>query len=218
MSTSSELNGKDKIKTLKLMLIGEAAVGKSSIMYRYTMNSFNPTMLGTAGIDFKKKEVQYNDTKIKIILYDTAGHDRFRKIIKNHCKGANGIVVVYDLSEEQSIERLSTWMSDIEENAEKDVELLLFGNKSDKEPRMISQEKGIELSKKYRIPILETSAKTGYNIEEAFSLLINNILKKELHETQKTTTETKEKEEIPNKIINTKKKKNETDGCKCIIF
>jgi len=214
MSNLSENGDKNKIKSLKLMLVGEAAVGKSSIMYRYTQNTFTYSMLGTAGIDFKKKDVVVDDTKIKIVLFDTAGHDRFRKIIKNHCRGANGIVIVYDVSEESSIEKLSNWMTDIQENADKDVELLLLGNKVDIAERKISEEQSKELSQRLNIPMLETSAKTGFNIEEAFDLIINNILKKEKFETEKTT-ENRETPVIQQKIV-TKKKKEE--GCQCLIF
>ncbi len=213
---------KDKIKSLRIMLVGEAAVGKSSIMYRYTMNSFSLNMLGTAGIDFKKKEVTVDDTKIKIVLFDTAGQDRFRKIIKNHCKGCNGIVVVYDISEDKSIERLSSWMDDIYENSDDGVEIMLVGNKRDIEPRQITEEQGLELGNKFKIPILETSAKTGDNIDEAFDLLIGNILKKD-KEKEKVVNE-KELNNIKGSNGNEdvqkdkKSKKDDSIGCKCIIF
>jgi len=215
--SNSETDKSDKIKTLKLMLIGDAAVGKSSIMYRYTMNSFKLNMLGTAGIDFKKKEIEIDDNKIKIILYDTAGHDRFRKIIKNHCKGANGIVLVYDIGEEKSIERLSSWMNDIQENSDPDVEVILVGNKADITPRKVTEQEGLELSMKFNIPIIETSAKTGQNVEEAFNILIKKILKKEKVEIFKTS---ESKEDIKIKQIKSLpgKRKDDHDGCKCIIF
>jgi len=217
-STTQEKTDKnEKLKSLKIMLIGEAAVGKSSIMYRYTMNSFKLNMLGTAGIDFKKKEIVVNNEPIKIVLYDTAGHERFRKIIKNHCKGANGIVLVYDIGEEKSIERLSTWMTDIEENSDKGVEIILIGSKSDIEPRKITEEQGKELSLKYNVPIIETSAKTGHNIDLLFDMLINNILSKErkVESSNKQEIDIK-KNEIVN--INQTKKKPESVGCQCLIF
>ena len=215
--SNSVTDKSDKIKTLKLMLIGEAAVGKSSIMYRYTMNSFKLNMLGTAGIDFKKKEVEIDDNKIKIILYDTAGHDRFRKIMKNHCKGANGIVLVYDIGEEKSIERLSSWMNDIKENSDPDVEVILVGNKADITQRKVTEQEGLELSMKFNIPIIETSAKTGQNVEEAFNILIKKILTKEKVEILKTS---ESKEDVKIKQIKSLpgKKKDDQDGCKCIIF
>ena len=225
MSITSNLTiqpEKEKIKTLKIMIIGEAAVGKSSLMYRYTMNSFSLTMLGTAGIDFKKKQVTVEDIKYNIILYDTAGHDRFRKIVKNHCKGADGILLVYDISEKQSIERLSAWMEDIEENTDKDVEVVLVANKSDIQPREISKEKGKELGLKYNIPVIETSAKTSSNVDQAFDTLINNIIRKEkLGQVDTTTMKTLDK--IDNKSThdpppNNIKKKKDSEGCQCIIF
>lgn len=207
-------DGKDKKKILKIMLIGETAVGKSSIMYRYTMNTFTLSMMGTAGIDFKKKELEVDNQKIKIVLYDSAGHDRFRQIIKNHCKGAHGIVLVYDIGEEKSIERLSNWMDDVKD-VEKDAEVVLVGNKCDIEQRKVSYEQGQELAKKFNIPWLETSAKTGYNIEETFDQLIKSILKKEKDKIEKPNlTEIKS---TPVNVVPNVKKKEEV-GCKCLIF
>lgn len=215
--TPSTKTEKENVKSLKVVLIGEAAVGKSSIMYRYTMNSFSYSMLGTAGIDFKKKELEVDNQKIKIVLYDTAGHERFRKMVHSHCKGANGIMLVYDVGEERSIDNLKEWLSDLNANA-KDVPIILVGNKCDIETRQISEEEGRELSETYKVPWIETSAKTGLNVELSFDNLLNEILKKEKEKEKEKIATENAITTIENKAPSNQQKKKETSGCKCVIF
>jgi small GTP-binding protein len=166
---------------IKLMILGNHSVGKSSIMLRYTDDVFHYNMMGTAGVDIKKKMVKLNDEEtIKIMIYDTAGHDRFRQITKNCYKGSKGIMLVYDVSDKKSFESVSDWMDHIKTNADTGVEIILVGNKVDIIKREVTPEDGISLSRKFKVPVFETSALTGYNIEAAFVQLVQNISNKEL--------------------------------------
>lgn len=173
---------------IKLMLLGDQAVGKSSLMIRYTEDVFNLNIMGTAGIDLKKKNVMINNDNIKIMIYDTAGHDRFRQITKTQYKGAKGIILVYDLTDKKTFDSVSYWMDHIKENAESDVEVLIVGNKIDMtDLRAVNSEDCQNLSKKYNVPIMETSAKTGENVEKAFFTIVSNIYNKEKSKSVQTT-------------------------------
>jgi small GTP-binding protein len=163
----------------KIMLLGNMAVGKSSIMYRFTEDNFNVNMMGTAGIDIKKKKIKLNDTEITLMIYDTAGHDRFRQITKSQYKGSKGIILIYDVTDRKAFESVSDWMDHIKTNADSGVEIILVGNKIDMTNRTITEEEGKALSNKYNVQIIETSALTGYNIEKAFTTLVQNIQNRE---------------------------------------
>jgi small GTP-binding protein len=192
----------------KIMLLGNMAVGKSSIMYRYTEDNFNVNIMGTAGIDIRKKIIRLNDTEMNLMIYDTAGHDRFRQITKSQYKGARGIIVIYDVTDRKAFESVTDWMDHIKTNADSDVEIVLVGNKIDMTNRAISEEEGKELAKKYNVPFIETSALTGYNIEKTFTTLVQNIIDKEMKKIIITS-------EVSNKPTEPKKDKN--NACCAII-
>jgi small GTP-binding protein len=174
-----ENNKKDPNIQIKIMLLGNQAVGKSSLMLRYTDDIFNNNMMGTAGIDIKKKIVTIRDDTIKVMIYDTAGHDRFRSITQKTYKGSKGIVLIYDVSDKTSFESVSEWMDHVKSNAESGVEIILVGNKMDILNRQVSEDQGRDLAKKYGVLFIETSALTGVNVDSAFSSLIHSILEKE---------------------------------------
>jgi len=163
------------IHKYKVTLIGEQAVGKSSITRKYTKNEFSANILGTTGLEIQKKELIINNEKINVTIFDSAGHERFRKIAESHYKGSNGLIFVYDITENKSFEIVSEWLNNIYSN-KNEIEVLLIGNKKDlKESRKIDKDDGIELANKYSIEFMETSAKTGENIQESFTSLINKI-------------------------------------------
>lgn len=189
----------------KLLLLGDQAVGKSSLMLRYTDDVFNFNIMGTAGIDLKRKKVTIEDEVIKIMIYDTAGHDRFRQIANAQYKGAKGIVIVYDVTDNKTFDSVATWMNHIKENAESGVELILVGNKIDLTNEIvIKSENGNELAQKYGVPFIETSAKTSQNVESAFSTIIKNIYAKN-----------KSKSHDNLEIINTDKKEKKKNSKCC---
>jgi small GTP-binding protein len=172
---------------VKLMLLGNQAVGKSSLMLRYTDDLFNTNMMGTAGIDIKKKVVRVDDVLVKVMIYDTAGHDRFRSITQKTYKGAKGIVLVYDVSDRSTFESVSEWMEHIKAHAESDVQVILVGNKMDIINKQVNEEDGIQFAKKYNVLFMETSALTGNNVETAFGMLLQGIINKDIEKVRVTT-------------------------------
>lgn len=165
---------------IKLLILGDQAVGKSSLMIRYTDEVFNLNIMGTAGIDLKKKNVVIDGEPIKVMIYDTAGHERFRQIAKTQYKGSKGIVLIYDVTDIKTFDRVSYWIDHIKENADTGVEILLVANKCDKnEERVVNYEDGANLALKFKVPFIETSAKTGENIDKAFLIIINNVFAKD---------------------------------------
>ena len=138
----------------KIMLLGNMAVGKSSIMYRYTDDHFNVNIMGTAGLEIKKKLIKLNDTDISLNIYDFAGQDRFRKITKSHYKDSNGIILIYDITDRKAFESVSDWMNQIKINASSGIEIILVGNKVDMINRTVTEDEGRTLANKYNVPFI----------------------------------------------------------------
>ena len=164
---------------VKLLLLGDMAVGKTSLMMRLTDDEFNLNIIGTAGIDLKKKTLNIEGEDVKVLIYDTAGHERFRLIAKSQYKGSNGIVLIYDITDRKTFDNVSKWMEDIKENIDNKVEVMLVGNKIDKtNDRLVKSEEGQALSEKFGVTFFETSAKTGEGVNSAFLNIVKNIYHK----------------------------------------
>ncbi|XP_075684450.1 ras-related protein Rab-10-like [Rhinoderma darwinii] len=162
----------------KLVMTGDSNVGKTCIVSRYTENSI-PSYLSTVGIDFKTKTVLIDETPLKLQIWDTAGQERFHTLSVSYFRGAHGFILVYDISNLMSFENTSLWMKDIKMRAGEEVEVVLLGNKCDREDeREVSKERGEKLAWEYAIPFFETSAKENINIENAFSMLSEAIYAK----------------------------------------
>ena len=169
----------DKSVTFKILTIGESGVGKTCILRRFVENKFLKNHLATIGIDFKTKNLIINNKEIKLKIWDTAGQERFRNITTQYYKGADGIVLVYDVTDDGSFEKIRDWMAQIQANAEKDdLGLVLLGNKCDVEPRVVTEEQGNKMAEELNISYFETSALTGQGIKEAFEQLARDIMKK----------------------------------------
>ena len=165
--------------TFKKLKIGESGVGKTCILRRFVENKFLKNHLATIGIDFKTKTLTINDQEIKLKIWDTAGQERFRNITTQYYKGADGIVLVYDVTDDASYEKIRDWMDQILSNTQRDeIGLVLLGNKCDMEPRIITEEQGNQLADELKISYFETSALTGQGIKEAFEQLTRDIMKR----------------------------------------
>ena len=165
--------------TFKILTIGESGVGKTCILRRFVENKFLKNHLATIGIDFKTKTLTINNQEIKLKIWDTAGQERFRNITTQYYKGADGIVLVYDVTDDASYEKIRDWMDQILSNTQKDdIGLVLLGNKCDMEPRSVTEEQGNKLAEELKINYFETSALTGQGIKEAFEQLTRDIMKK----------------------------------------
>ena len=137
--------------------------------------------MNSIGVDFKLKSIEVDNKIIKLQIWDTAGQERFRTITTSYYKGAQGIVIVYDISDLNSFEHVKSWMNDIDKFAKEGVFKILVGNKSDLvDKRQVSKEKGKQLADSYGIPFLETSAKNNENIEKLFVDSTRAFIEKQL--------------------------------------
>ena len=163
---------------LKLLLIGDSGVGKSCILLRYSDDSFTQSYITTIGIDFKIKQINTGDSKVKLQIWDTAGQERFRTITTAYYRGAMGILLVYDVTDEASFGAVENWMRQIDANANKDVVKLLIGNKCDCDAseRKVTHTEGKAIADKYGMKFFETSAKLNTNIDQAFSTIAEDIV------------------------------------------
>jgi len=164
---------------IKLLLIGDSGVGKSCLLLRFSEDSFTPSFITTIGIDFKIRTVEIDGKKIKLQIWDTAGQERFRTITTAYYRGAMGILLVYDVTDEKSFLSIRNWISNIEQFAQEGVNKILIGNKSDMtSKRVIEFSAGKALADEYGIRFLETSAKNSTNVDEAFISLARDIKKR----------------------------------------
>eukprot|EP01024_Parvocaulis_polyphysoides_P046252 TRINITY_DN43464_c0_g1_i1.p1 TRINITY_DN43464_c0_g1~~TRINITY_DN43464_c0_g1_i1.p1 ORF type:complete len:210 (-),score=36.41 TRINITY_DN43464_c0_g1_i1:293-922(-) len=162
---------------IKLLLIGDSGVGKSCLLLRFSEDTFTSSFITTIGIDFKIKKVFLDGKWIKLQIWDTAGQERFRTITSAYYRGAMGILLVYDVTDEVSFNSVRNWMRNIEQNASENVNKVLVGNKADMESkRVISFQKGKELADEFGIPFFETSAKSSQNVEEVFHTVSKNVM------------------------------------------
>ena len=161
----------------KILLLGDWSVGKTCFLMRYTENTFTDIHLSTVGIDYKLKNVKLeNGEKIKIQIWDTAGQDRYKSITKSYVRGANGIILIYDVSKRKTFEGIENWVKQIKEQVSSRVVVGLVANKIDVEVRDVTTEEGKKLGKNLNYPYYESSAKEGINVNECFEDIIKKIV------------------------------------------
>ena len=161
---------------LKIMVLGESMVGKTSLITRYTNDKFGGRYLCTVGIDFQKKKIEKNGKRVLLQIWDTAGEERFRNVTKNYFQASQGFVLAYDINSKESFEKVQYWVEEIKSNAEEKIKCILIGTKCDLDKREVSEEEGQNLGQKYGYKFLETSAKENININETFETLVSEIM------------------------------------------
>ena len=162
----------------KLLLIGNSSVGKSSLLFRFVENVWDDSFVPTIGVDFKLKTLEVNGKKVKLQIWDTVGQERFKNITASYYRGGNGVLVVYDITERESFDNLTSWLIEIEKNANKNVYKLLIGNKCDLEDkRKVTYQEGKDFAESNGMKFIETSAKDNTKVQEAFELLTSEIMK-----------------------------------------
>ena len=163
----------------KILLIGDLSVGKSSVILRYIEDYFSGNMMSSIGVDFKTKQIEINDRLIKMQIWDTAGHEKFRTITTSYYKSAHAIIVLYDITDINTFEHVKNWMIDIDKFAKAGVLRLLIGNKIDlNDNRQVTKEAGETLANKYGVNFFEVSAKDNININELFFETAKSLLEK----------------------------------------
>jgi small GTP-binding protein len=151
---------------INILLIGNATVGKTSLLLRYTDSPMNTSYLPTIGVEYSLKTIEHQGTRFRLQIWDLSGQERFRAITYTYYRGAGGILLVYSCDDFESFESILHWFEKIHQHAPENVPMVLIGNKSDSENRKISWEQGNSLANKLRIPFFETSAKFDLNISK----------------------------------------------------
>ena len=163
----------------KLIIIGDSYVGKTNIMSQYIKKEFNENSKSTIGVEFGNKIIKIDDKIIKAQIWDTAGQERYKSITSAYYKGAKGAFIVYDITSKTTFNSVDKWIQDLNLYGDKNLTLLLIGNKSDlEEKRQIKKEDGEEKAKSFRLGFIETSACTGENIDKAFDILLKEVCNK----------------------------------------
>lgn len=185
-SSSSKNAGYDYL--IKLLLIGDSGVGKSCLLLRFSDDSFTPSFITTIGIDFKIRTIELDGKKIKLQIWDTAGQERFRTITTAYYRGAMGILLVYDVTDDKSFANMTNWIRNIEQHASENVNKILIGNKCDlADKRVIDYARGKAMADEYGIKFFETSAKNSVNVDDAFITLARDIKKRLIDSAEQQT-------------------------------
>ncbi len=163
---------------IRIMLLGDSNVGKTSILKRYCKNQFSESYISSVGIDFETKYIKVDEKTINLQIWDTAGQERYKVISKNYYNKSDGFIIVYDITNKSSFDSIVNWVEDIKELASNDNKNIILGNKCDLESeRKINKEEGDNLAKKYNCQFFEVSAQNGKNIDKSFLCLVQSILK-----------------------------------------
>ncbi|GMI07631.1 hypothetical protein TrLO_g13212 [Triparma laevis f. longispina] len=200
--TSKNLVG-GKQRKVKILMLGDSGVGKTSLMSRWTEDTFNANLTGTLGVDFKMKQVTVEGCSVQVQVWDTAGQERFRKITTSYYKNANGIILVYDTCGRETFENISYWMQNIQEHSGVGIQVAVVGNKIDlremakekpeesevDEGDIVERKEGEAILKKVNDPtgsigFYEASAKEKTGVDAAFSDLLIKVIKEQLAEEQ----------------------------------
>ena len=160
--------------SLKILLVGNSSVGKTSLLLRYCGKKFNEDQISTIGVDFVDKTITYRDMKINLHIWDTSGQERFRSLAQNFYRNADGIMFVFDLECPDSFEDIRHWLNETEEYSQ-DFKKILVGNKMDLEHK-VNRDRIDPFADKRNIKYFETSAKEGTNVNEVFESLVEEIL------------------------------------------
>ncbi|XP_065681692.1 uncharacterized protein LOC101237828 isoform X1 [Hydra vulgaris] len=182
------MNSSPHQTTFKILVLGQSNVGKTSIAYRFTDDSFKESYISTIGIDATTSTLTIEGEKIRLQIWDTAGQERFRTLTNAYYRGAMGIMLVYDVTCDTSFNNISNWVQCIEENASDNVICMLIGNKADADEnlRCVTKKQGEETAAQRNMDFFEVSAKTGHNIKEAFTALGQKIYKSRLPKLAQT--------------------------------
>jgi Ras-related protein Rab-1A len=173
----------------KILLIGDCGVGKSSIMTRFVDDSFTTTHISTIGVDFKIKTINSQGKIVKLQIWDTAGQERFKTITTSYYRGAQGIIICYDITNLESFQNVKMWIDECEKYANPNVQIIIVANKSDCElTRQISHDQGKAFADLHSYEFFETSAKSNTHIDQIFNLMTCKIKKNLIVNSSKPMT------------------------------
>ena len=163
----------------KVVLVGDMSVGKTNIIAKYLKNDFSEDYKTTIGVEFHSKIAKVEGHVVKAQIWDTCGQERFKSITDSYYKGAKGAFVVYDITRKNTFESVDSWISALRSAADKNLNIIIIGNKSDLEDqRQVETEQGEEKAQNNEAAFMETSAYSGDNIDKAFDNMITDVYNK----------------------------------------
>ena len=163
----------------KIVLIGDTSVGKSCLLTRFADDQFTDNYVTTIGVDFRFKTMIVMDKIVKVQVWDTAGQERYRSITNAYYRGAEGILIVFDLTNKESFKNIENWINEVTVFTGNDVIFMCLGNKCDLK-KEISKSSIEDFKKKSKLEIFNVSAKTGDGVEDAFTHIIELLIKKNM--------------------------------------
>eukprot|EP01128_Nolandella_sp_AFSM9_P001222 TRINITY_DN1132_c0_g1_i2.p1 TRINITY_DN1132_c0_g1~~TRINITY_DN1132_c0_g1_i2.p1 ORF type:complete len:210 (-),score=25.61 TRINITY_DN1132_c0_g1_i2:173-802(-) len=163
----------------KLLLVGDSGSGKSSLLLRFTDNTFTESYISTIGTDFKIRTVVVNGKNVKLQIWDTSGQERFRTITSSYYRGGHGILVVFSVTDSESFRNVRSWLQECERYACESVTKLIVGTHIDLDSdRIVAPETAHEFAQSLDIPYLEVSSKDGRGVDDTFMLMAQRIIEK----------------------------------------
>ena len=204
-----EVENERNENSFKVIFIGDASVGKTSIILKYVKKEFNENYQSTIGAELNNKEVILDKETVNLIIWDTSGQERYNSLISSYFRGSRGCFIVYDISDRNSFDNLETKFDLVRNYANEDVKIILVGNKNDlEEQRKVKTEEGKNFAEKKACPFFETSAKNNENIDEIFKLMAEKII-----ESSKSPHISKEIKKVALNEHSSQNIDNEKKGC-----
>jgi len=165
----------------KIVVIGDSGVGKSCLISQYVTGTFHSTYISTIGVDFFIKEKMFNDKRIKLQIWDTAGQERFRTITYSYYRNADGIMLVYDVTNAETITNIDYWLGEINKYVSTDTPIILVANKIDLVKNIVTSTiQGQQLATKYNLSFFELSALNSDAIDRAMSSLTTKMINRKV--------------------------------------
>jgi Ras-related protein Rab-1A len=196
--------------TFKIVMIGDSGVGKSCILLRFADDKFNENFYATIGVDFRFKNVMVDDKSVKLQIWDTAGQERFKTITSAYYRGADGIIIVYDITDRNSFAHIKDWLDDVNKYTDDNPLKIIVGNKIDLiKDKQINNNDMKTMTAQTGIEIIECSAKDSIKINDLMEIMTKKLIEKKKNEGNKNTT----KSMILNDINNKNKEMNNKGCC-----
>ncbi|KAJ3448158.1 ras-related protein rab-5c [Anaeramoeba flamelloides] len=198
--------------SFKIVVLGESAVGKTSILLRFHKNQFSTQLEPTIGASHVQKSINMTDCHIQLLIWDTAGQEQYHSLAPMYYRGARGALIVYDRTNYKSFERAKDWIKELKSKGSPNVRIVLVGNKIDLETNNVDTSEALTYAKENDMLFFETSAKTGEGIQEAFLALVKLLPKKDENDENLNNSQSNDNFLYLHNMTQNKKKKK-SDGC-----